>query len=94
MRVFEYQPRTLHAKALLVDEDWSTIGTANFDYRSFFINYELNLVARSPRMNAALASLFEEDLLAAREIRQRPWVARPLSSRFAELVGWSARRWL
>ena len=94
VRVFEYQPRTLHAKALLMDEDWSTIGTANFDYRSFFINYELNLVAHSPRMNAALASLFQEDLEAAREIRQRRWAARPLSGRFAELIGWSARRWL
>lgn len=94
VRVFEYQPRTLHAKALLVDEEWSTIGTANFDYRSFFINYELNLIARSSRMNAALASLFEEDLRLATEIRQRPWVTRPLSGRFAELIGWSARRWL
>ena len=83
-----------HTKALLVDEDWSTIGTANFDYRSFFINYELNLVGHSRRMNAALATLFEEDLEAAREIRQRRWVARPLSGRFAELVAWSARRWL
>jgi hypothetical protein len=35
-------------------------------------------------MNAALAALFEEDLRIAREIEQRPWVARPLSSRFAE----------
>jgi phosphatidylserine/phosphatidylglycerophosphate/cardiolipin synthase-like enzyme len=36
--------------SMLVDDEWITIGTANFDYRSFFINYELNLVARrSPR---------------------------------------------
>jgi cardiolipin synthase len=94
VRVYEYQPRTLHTKALLVDDDWSTIGTANFDYRNFFINYELNLVARSPRLNAALAALFEEDLHVSREIAQRPWAVRPLSGRFAELIGWSARRWL
>ena len=94
VRVFEYQPRTLHAKTLLVDDDWSTIGTANFDYRSFFINYELNLISRSPRLNAELAALFRSDLLAAREIHQRSWAARPLSGRFAELIGWSARHWL
>lgn len=93
-RVFEYLPRTLHAKTLLVDDDWSTIGTANFDYRSFFINYELNLMARSIQLNAALAALFRSDLLAAREIGQRPWAARPLSDRLAELIGWSARHWL
>lgn len=93
-RVFEYEPRTLHAKTLLIDGDWSTIGTANFDYRSFFINYELNLVAHSTRFNAALAALFESDLREAREIRARPWADRPLRSRAAELVGWSARHWL
>jgi cardiolipin synthase len=92
--VFEYEPRVLHAKALLVDGDWSTIGTANFDYRSFFINYELNLVAHSPQMNAALAALFEEDLRVSREIVPRRWASRALPHRFAELIGWSARRWL
>ena len=94
VRVFEYEPRVLHAKALLVDGDWSTIGTANFDYRSFFINYELNLVAHSPQMNAALAALFEEDLRVSREIVPRRWASRALPHRFAELIGWSARRWL
>ena len=93
-RVFEYEPRTLHAKTLLIDGDWSTIGTANFDYRSFFINYELNVVAHSTRLNAALAALFESDLREAREIRDRPWADRPLRSRAAEVVGWSARHWL
>ena len=93
-RLFEYQPRTLHAKTVLVDEDWSTVGTANFDYRSFFINYELNLVARSTRLNAELASLFENDLHAASEIRERPWVGRPWTNRVAEFIGWSARHWL
>lgn len=93
-RVFEYQPRTLHAKTILVDGNWGTIGTANFDYRSFFINYELNLFARSTHLNAALADLFEQDLAASREIRMWRWASRPLSGRLAELVGWQMRRWL
>jgi cardiolipin synthase len=94
VRLFEYQPRTLHAKSMLVDDQWGTIGTANFDYRSFFINYELNLVARSRRLNAALAGLFETDIRASREILARPWVSRPAFGRVAELIGWSARHWL
>ena len=94
VRVFEYQPRTLHAKTLLVDHDWSTIGTANFDYRSFFINYELNLVGRSPRLNQALASLFEADLLVSNEVYGGSWAERPLAGRFTEIVGWAARHWL
>jgi cardiolipin synthase len=94
VRLFEYQPRTLHAKSLLVDDDWGTIGTANFDYRSFFINYELNLVARSKRLNAALTDLFETDLRVSREVLEQPWATRPVLGRAAELVGWTVRRWL
>lgn len=94
VRIFEYEPRTLHAKTMIVDDSWSTIGTANFDYRSFAINYELNLVSRLPELNAELAGIFEEDMSEAREIRQRPWKARPLSAQVAELIGWGARRWL
>lgn len=94
VRVFEYRPRTLHAKTILVDRGWSTIGTANFDYRSFFINYELNLVADSEHLNASLAALFEDDLRESREIDVRPWDDRAVRGRIAELIGWSARRWL
>ncbi|CAM5531446.1 Cardiolipin synthase [Rhodanobacter lindaniclasticus] len=43
VRIWQYQPRVLHAKTVLVDDDWATVGTANFDYRSFFVNDELNL---------------------------------------------------
>jgi len=94
VRLFEYQSRTLHAKTLLVDRDWSTVGTANFDYRSFFINYELNLLSTSGQLNALLAQVFELDLRTSREIEARPWRARPLRGRLAEFVGWSARHWL
>ncbi len=93
-KVCEYQPRTLHAKTLFVDDTWATIGTANFDYRSFFISYELNLVASSARLNAVLAEFFEQDLSASQEIHERPWADRSIRSRVAEVVGWSARHWL
>lgn len=36
VRIWEYLPQMLHAKTVLVDQDWATVGTANFDYRSFF----------------------------------------------------------
>lgn len=94
IRIFEYQPRVLHAKTLIVDDDWSTVGTANFDYRSLFINYELNLAAECHALNAALATIFENDLNESLEIRQQPWSRRSLSARMAELIGWSARHWL
>lgn len=94
IRIFEYQPRVLHSKTLIVDDDWSTVGTANLDYRSLFINYELNLAADCQSLNTTLATIFENDLTESIEVRQESWSRRPLSARMAEFIGWSARHWL
>lgn len=94
VRIFEYQPRVLHAKTALVDRDWGTVGTANFDYRSFFVNDELNLIAEDPSFNAELAAQFERDLAESREVTAEPWRRRPWRAMVAEAIGWWARRWL
>ena len=94
VRIFEYMPRVLHSKTLLVDAEWSTVGTANLDYRSFFVNDELNLIDESGALNAVLADVFEQDLRDAAEVLAAPWGRRPWSRRAAEAIGWWARRWL
>ncbi|MDW7746774.1 phospholipase D-like domain-containing protein [Halomonas sp.] len=94
IRIFEYQPRVLHAKTLIVDDDWSTVGSANLDYRSLFINYELTLAVDCQSLNTALATIFEIDLNESIEVQREPWSRRPLSARMAEFIGWSARHWL
>ena len=94
VRIFEYQPRVLHAKTALVDHDWGTVGTANFDYRSFFLNDELNLIAEDAPFNAELAAQFETDLSASREISVENWRHRRWCAPIAEAIGWWARRWL
>lgn len=94
VRIFEYLPRMLHAKTAVVDESWAMIGTANLDYRSFFLNYELNLVSRDPSLCERLCTQFEADLLQSREILAAAWSRRPFVQRLYEAVGWLARRWL
>lgn len=94
VRIFEYFPRVLHAKTILVDSTWSTIGTANLDYRSLFVNDELNLIDESGDLNAQMAEIFLCDLLDAQEVIEKPWSQRPWRKRIAETIGWSARRWL
>lgn len=69
MHIFEYQPRMLHAKTALVDHDWGTVGTANFDYLSFFVNDELNFFSEQTSFNAELAAQFERDLGDSIEVR-------------------------
>ncbi len=94
VRIFEYAPRVLHAKTLLIDARWATVGTANLDYRSLFVNDELNLVDEGGELNAMLARIFLDDLREAEEVIAMRWSQRPWQARVAEAVGWWARRWL
>jgi len=94
VRIFEYMPRVLHAKTAVVDHAWSVVGTANLDYRSFFLNYEVNLFSEEPALTAALhdqflADLAESDEVCADKWSRRHWLHYPL-----EAIGWLARRWL
>ena len=94
VKIYEYLPRVLHAKTVVIDGYWSLIGTANVDYRSFFLNYELVLF--SPRLDLCrnLESQFHADLHEAVAISARLWPERAWLGRLAELIGWFARRLL
>lgn len=94
VRIYEYLPRMLHAKTIVIDGDFATVGTANLDYRSFFLNYELNLFTRDPGLCRKLQVQFQTDLKAAEEIDIRQWNRRFWSNRLFELLGWLTRRWL
>ncbi len=94
VRIFEYQPRVLHAKTAVADGAWATLGTANLDYRSFFLNYELNLVSRDPELCLCLEKQFLRDLDEAVEITAGKWARRHWGHHFLEMIGWLARRWL
>lgn len=94
VRIFEYQPRVLHAKTAVVDGTVATLGTSNLDYRSLFVNYEINLFSGTRALCAALDRQFEEDLVCAEEVTVHGWSRRPWISVGAETIGWLARRWL
>lgn len=94
VRIYEYRPRLLHAKSIVVDGEHATVGTANMDFRSFFINYELNLFSRNPRLCHDLEKIFLDDLNHSEEIHSDRWSKRPWTHKLLELIGWMARRWL
>jgi cardiolipin synthase len=94
VRIYEYQPRLLHAKTIIVDAGHATVGTANIDYRSFFLNYELNLFTRNPHLCHELEKVFLADLAHSEEIHGEQWSKRSWTDKLLELVGWMARRWL
>lgn len=91
-RIFEYQRTMLHAKVLLVDSHWVTVGSVNFDNRSFALNDELNISFRDPGVVAELEKHFLADLEDARELHLAAWRARSLAMRARELASALMRR--
>jgi cardiolipin synthase len=87
-------PRLLHAKTLVVDGRWTTVGTANLDFLSLLTNRELNLVSNDARLAVKIEHDFMTDLQEAAEIAQADWGKRPPTARVAERFAWHVRHWL
>jgi cardiolipin synthase len=94
VRIYEYLPRMFHAKTAVIDGTWATIGTANMDYRSLFLNYELNLITRDEQLCRQLQIQFTLDLTESAEISRQVWAERKWKEYFFETIGWLSRRWL
>ena len=94
VRIFEYQPRVLHAKTMVVDGRRCLLGTANLDYRSLRHNYEVNLRCSDQALAHALEGYFEADLAESLEVDSGAWSRRHGLHYVAETIGWLARRWL
>jgi cardiolipin synthase len=80
VRIYEYGPRMLHTKAVLVDDSLAIIGSANFDARSFRLNFEVSMMFADADIAARLAGLIEGEFANAPRVhhqRERPlWTAR------------------
>ena len=86
VQVFEYQPTMLHSKLMVVDQQWVTVGSANFDSRSFRLNDEANLNVFSERLANEQTRLFEADLVLARQLTWKTWRRRSPWRRAREAV--------
>ena len=76
VRIYEYQPTTLHAKVMVVDGLWSSVGSTNFDNRSFRLNDEANLNVYDDAFAAQMTRTLETDKAVSREIMFAEWQAR------------------
>ena len=86
VRIYEYQPVTIHAKTFVVDGRWSVVSTMNFDNRSLAYNNEVALVALDSAVGATMEALFLDDLRVAEEIRLETFRRRPRMQRLLERV--------
>jgi cardiolipin synthase len=82
--VHEYQAGFLHAKTMVIDGVWATVGSTNFDNRSFAINDELNLIVYDRAFANRLESAFSRDLAQATQVHYRTWRQRGFRQRVQE----------
>ena len=86
--IYEYQPTMYHVKVVVVDEVWTSVGSTNFDNRSFRLNDEANLNILDAEFAAGQADVFESDKAKARRITLEDWRRRPWRERATDrLVG-------
>ena len=89
VKVYEYGPRMLHTKALVTDDEFCVVGSANFDHRSFRLNFEASMMLRDRATCAQLASVLEGEMEQSTRVRlDRPlglWRHR-LPEAFARLL--------
>ena len=86
VEIYEYQAAMLHAKTMIVDGVWATVGSTNLDRRSFALNEELNLVMYNAEMARRLEQSFQEDLTFSKRVTYEEWRRRGVVTRVLEFL--------
>lgn len=90
VKIYERKERLLHAKTAVIDGVWSTVGSANLDWRSFLHNHELNIVVLGPEFGAQMEAAFKRDIANSKPVTLEEWRKRPVKDRALETA---ARLW-
>ena len=84
IEIFEYQPTMIHCKVMVIDAQWTSVGSANFDDRSFRLNDEANLNVFSAQLAAEQIRYIEADIVQSKRMVARRWARRSATRRFYE----------
>ncbi len=86
VKIHRYQPGFLHSKVMLVDDYLSSVGTINFDNRSFRINFEMTALVANPSFARRVEEMMAEDFRQSRIVEPTEYLRRPLYFRIAVRV--------
>lgn len=84
VRIFEYQPTMFHRKVMIIDDLWVSVGSANFDNRSFRLNDEANLNVFDADFAQQESEAFAKDMQQAREVTWEHWNQRPVIKKISD----------
>jgi cardiolipin synthase len=94
VELYRRQNVLLHAKTLVIDGIWSTVGSTNMDFWSFSTNDEVNAIFLNREFAIEMEKMFARDLAESDQIRWEDWEKRPLLSRLREQLAHLFSRWL
>lgn len=86
VEVYRYTKGFIHAKTMVVDGVFSTVGTTNLDYRSFNINFEVNALIYNKEISNQLTEFFNEDLKDCKQLELKSWQARSKRTKLVEAL--------
>ena len=91
IEIYEYQPTMLHTKLLVIDKEFVSVGSTNFDPRSFKLNDEASLNIYDHGFAEQMSGVYEADLRSAEPYTLEMWQRRPLKEKLAERLLWPIR---
>ncbi len=94
IQVYERQDLMLHSKVMVIDGQWTVVGSCNLDPRSLRLNLEFFAVIRSSAMAAAASAFCRHEISHSRRVRLSEIRNRPLWQRIRDRLAWSIRGWL
>ena len=86
IKIYLYEPGMMHAKTFLVDDEVASVGSTNFDFRSFEHNFEVNMFIYSREFNARMADVFINDLRHSQRVMTAKWAKRPYTRKACESI--------
>ncbi|MDE5941810.1 MAG: cardiolipin synthase, partial [Muribaculaceae bacterium] len=86
IKIYFYKRGMLHSKSIIVDDEFATVGSTNFDFRSFEHNFEANMLLYSSDFNARLKELFLRDQRDCHRVTSAEWRHRPRLEKALESV--------
>ena len=94
VKLYRRRNALLHAKTLVIDGIWSTVGSTNMDFWSFSSNDEVNAVILSREFATEMEKMFAQDLAESDQVRWEDWKKRPFSLRVKEWFSHLFAHWL
>jgi cardiolipin synthase len=86
IKIYEYKPGFIHSKIILSDDTVATIGTTNFDFRSFYLNYECGIWIHNTNEELKIKQDFINTIQESNEIKLEKWKKRKLNKKIQEAI--------